>query len=470
MPRLYRQAAPLQNKMRPQHRLVTGLPANCAQHLPFSCTIDYNSVRADTVRGNVAQTVAYFTKNVMNARSFILTAAICLLAGPSLACRYNVRDIGFVDLGIDSCILFVLVDNETQPAVVDSLKAIISEKFEETDLRAELVSISDDPAHPAVEVAKAAGITSPPALLFVAPDGRARPVEVPPDPAAFNTTLGPALEALAASPLRQQIAESCAQSYGLILIIEGLDAAQNAAAQDAADAAAKLITEHLGRLPKPIAKGPVTVTLRRGDFQREELLLWWLNLQPDAIRRPHAVVFYGRARQIGPVIKDDEVNENILANVLAIIGADCECSLDRRWMEGPLLPARWPAEARARLAESLGFDPDSPMVKMEVGMILRKGPTSAGRFDVADLGAVPFGYQELAIDFDDPNAAGEQSEPPGTAETLAKPAGAPAKVASRRTNTDQPLAFAIAVAVLTGSGTAVVMFGILVLWRARTRE
>jgi hypothetical protein len=408
----------------------------------------------------------------MNRMScLVIFAAVCLVAGAASACRYNVRDVGFVDLGIDTCILFALIDNETSPAVIEDLKAVVSEKLEDTGLRAELVNTAADPAHPAGELARTAGIASRPAALFVAPDGRSRTVELAAEAAAFRIALATQLDALVSSPLRRQIAEACARSYGVVLVIEGLDADQNASARSAAEAAVKLIAEHIDFLPKPIAEGPVTMTLARSAFKQEELLLWCLNLEPGKILRPHAVIFYGRARQIGPVLKGEEVTENIITNILALIGADCECGLDRRWMEGPLLPAQWPAETRARLVESLGFDPDSPMVKMEVSMILRQGPMSPGRFDVAGLGAAPYGYQEIVVDLEEANAPAEAPAPPPVSpgkESIELPT-ASGNAPPPMDDAGETLSLWVILAVLTAFGAVVVLIGIFILWRARLR-
>ena len=341
-----------------------------------------------------------------------LIAAAGLIAGGASACRYNVRDIGFVDLGVDTCILFALIDTDTPPTIVEDFKAVVSDRFNDTDLRVELVNVADDPSHPAVDLAGAANIASRPAALFVAPDGRFRTVKIAAEAVTFKSTLAAALDALVTSPLRQQIAEACARKYGVVLIIEGTNAEENAAARTAADAAAKLMSEHMDFLPKPISEGPIALTLPRSAFKQEELLLWCLNLEPETILQPHAAIFHGRARRIGPVLKGDEVTENTIANILALIGADCECGLDRQWMEGPLLPAKWPGETRAALVQSLGFDPDSPMVKMEVSMILRRGSASAGGLDVAGLGAAPYGYQEIVVDFEDADASADVPVPP----------------------------------------------------------
>ena len=51
---------------------------------------------------------------------------------------------------------------------------------------------------------------------------------------------------------------------------------------------------------------------------------------------------------------------------------------------------KWDAGMRKILMESVGFDPDNPMVKMEISRILRRGYSSPGGFgDMRSFGASP---------------------------------------------------------------------------------
>jgi len=47
-------------------------------------------------------------------------------------------------------------------------------------------------------------------------------------------------------------------------------------------------------------------------------------------------------------------------------------------MTGDLLPCTWERDFEIKLAESLGFDPQHPMVRMEISHILRKAGYSPG--------------------------------------------------------------------------------------------
>jgi hypothetical protein len=104
---------------------------------------------------------------------------------------------------------------------------------------------------------------------------------------------------------------------------------------------------------------------------------------------------------MGPLFKGEEIDENNLASVLFIIGADCECGFDYRWLQGTMLPARWTDKMQAQVAENLGFDPENPMIKMEISSIIRRGSYSHP--------GVPFGYQELVVEPDSNTGADQNS-------------------------------------------------------------
>ena len=411
----------------------------------------------------------------------VAAVGVFVLSGSVWACRYNIRDVGAVDLEYDSYYLFGYFDKQTPENVVSAFEEAASAKLEGANVLGEMIDVDEDPAHPAIELAKENSIDSWPAAVFVGPDRRSRVIEIGTTAETVAGKLPAALEHLTVSPKRMEIMKAAATTYGVILVIEGKDPAENAAARQAAEAAVKMIADNMDFLPKPIENPPVMITLKQTAFAAEEMLLWTLNLKGDEIAKPHAAIFYGRARQIGPVLKPEEVTEDILTNILSLIGADCECGLDRKWMEGRMLPAKWDEKMRAVLMESLGFDPDNPMVKMEISRILRRGFSSPGGFgDMRSFGASPFGYQEIDIEFEDvdPNSASADPEPVET--TNAKPPVEQAAVAET-TETATPSSkqetatiagerdksFTIAIAVLCVIGVVVVAAGMMILRKAQ---
>jgi len=123
---------------------------------------------------------------------------------------------------------------------------------------------------------------------------------------------------------------------------------------------------------KNIEYPPVLISLKPESFPREKILLWSLGLGTD-VTKPHAAVFYGKARWIGPLMIAEEISETNLMKILSIIGLNCECDLDISWIRGTLFPVKWDQKRQAQVARLLGFDPENPMIKYEVNRILKKG-------------------------------------------------------------------------------------------------
>jgi len=154
-------------------------------------------------------------------------------------------------------------------------------------------------------------------------------------------------------------------------------------------------------MPKTITEPPVLVIMEQQSIPAERILLWSLGLDPDKVTEPTVAVLYAKVRLMGPVLKGKIITENILTNIIAVIGADCECNLDRRWLRNRMLPVKWDTDRQRRLAKSLGFDPENPMIKLEVSRILRYdlNHTSIAS-DSNFLSNTPINSQQLEIEFD----------------------------------------------------------------------
>ena len=78
----------------------------------------------------------------------------------------------------------------------------------------------------------------------------------------------------------------------------------------------------------------------------------------------------GRGRRVGESMRGGLITRTALQEAMAVVGQDCECGLDRVWMQGERFPLAWGrAEKQAAFAE-LGFDPDNPKVKAEISRIM----------------------------------------------------------------------------------------------------
>ncbi|UCD49942.1 MAG: hypothetical protein JSW27_20730 [Phycisphaerales bacterium] len=338
----------------------------------------------------------------------LLTAGLAVgFAGPpAWACRYNVLEVGFIDLEIEPYRLFGCVTSQMAPESVSTLRGEIETALVETNVRFELVDVDRDSDHAALAYLAQHGIEELPAAVLVSPDGQSLPIALS-DP---SVSPGQVISATLVSNARLEILSKVAECYGIILVIEGPDETANALARDAAQAAADQVTAQMEFMPKPIAKGPQVVTLEFESVASEKVLLWSLGAEPADINEPHAAILYGRGRWIGPLFRGEQITKENLERVLFVIGADCECGLDHRWLQGTMLPARWGAERQATVAKTLGFDPESPMVKMEMLSIVRRGMGGAA------VPGIPFGYREIEVSDQPADATEIIGEAPEAAE------------------------------------------------------
>lgn len=321
----------------------------------------------------------------------------CLQTHLAFACRYNVREVGFVDLQTEPYYLFGYVNDETSEDVVSKFKQVAGVGLENSNIVFEIINTDQQQGHPAMKLLDLQQAKSLHGAVLVSPDGQPYPLPLAERDRPFEETLRSAVEDILTSPKREEILRKAIENYAVVLLIEGTDAQENQRAKEAASGVIELISSQMDMLPKPIAHPPVFAVMDSKSFKHERILLWSLGLDGEEVSEPHAAVIYGRGRWIGPMFKGKEITEDNLANVLFVIGQDCECGLDHRWLQGTMLPARWTDTMQAQVAENLGFDPENPMVKMEMSLIVRRGSYS--------YPAVPFGYQEIVIE---PNSAMEE--------------------------------------------------------------
>ena len=335
----------------------------------------------------------------------------CLQTQPALACRYNVRETGFVDFGDRPYILYCYVNKDTPEDITSSFREISYAALAESNVKSEIIDISRIKKHPALRYLDLWSIKSFPSAVLISPEGQSMPVPVTKPDQPFKRTLWSALDSIISSPKRDEILQQAIETYGIVLLVEGTDHQENKKAKESASAAIERIAVQMGTMPKQIPRPPVLVVIESQSFNREKILLWSLGLNADQINKPCAAVIYGRARWIGPLLMGEKITENMLTNILYIIGADCECGLDRRLMHGIMLPVSWDEKMQAQAAKTLGFDPENPMVKMEMSRILRQGFDSSARIrDANSYPGITFGYQELVVEFAPAQKSEESSE------------------------------------------------------------
>lgn len=298
-----------------------------------------------------------------------------LLAPPIEACRYNVRDLGFIDVPAEGYQLTGVLPDRLPAPVTTAWARMLDSVLADSNIRWELVRAADARRHPAARELEPLLRGPLPAAVLRSPNGQTTNL-------VFTTAINPPqagleeaarqLAAWTVSPTRLAIAEAASRCFGVFLLIEGRDAPSNATARQTLQATIDEIRQGMAGLPKRILEPPEIVTLSATDLERETVLLWSMGLPPEPQEQPRAAVFYGRARWMGPVVEVPYLNQPNLARLFWIIGADCECGMDLAWTRGTTLPLTWDDRLHAMAARSLGFDPASPMVRAEALRILNR--------------------------------------------------------------------------------------------------
>lgn len=390
------------------------------------------------------------------ARLFAWGLSLTLAVGAVHACKYNVRDTGFVDFEPAPYRLWVVTNEITPAAWCEQVRHIAAVGL--LDSNVELVLSAegpgetrrdtDGPGFP--QTASASGSRpsggsgkpgSGASAFLMGPEGSnlRRPLPSEPDQAATWSLV----EEVATSPLRQRLLENLVSHFAVILVAQGKDAVGNERARKAAEGAVQRFHERMPRLPKPVKSPPLVLTVShdetgaggaaRADVAATDVDWWGLSLDEGRAEDAQLVVLYGRGRRSGPVLRGVDITETAVLEVLTFLGQDCECDLDRSWLRGPLLPLRWEEAQQVEVVRELDFDAENPMVKAEISRIVARGPgtgTRRVRFDDAGGGFAELGYAESEVSLD------------GTSAEVGTPLASDAVESETRTtqNTNPPVA------------------------------
>lgn len=220
------------------------------------------------------------------------------------------------------------------------------------------------------------------------------------------------------------------EHYGVILIVEGKNADENVRIRKMADTVVASITAQMDKLEKEIREPPVVEVISVEDFAGEKAFMWSLGIT-EIGETPQVAVLYGRGRIIGPVLRDARLDERVLTAIVNTIGLNCECGLDRKWMQGTMIPQKWDEDVQKRFADQLGFDPESPAIRIEMSQILSKGGKGQGANRQTQIGGtlddLLMGYREGALNLAKAKPTPTQSETPK-----------PVNPAEPKTTTSQP--------------------------------
>ncbi len=319
------------------------------------------------------------------------------------ACRYSIRDVSFVDLEPEPYRFYWLGEGSGDRGGIESaLSAASTAVLGDANLRFER-GLPDNPGK----------VPDGHNLVMTAPDGRRLTMAVSSAPENKDQQGDWAVslvQELVSSRLRQQILEAAIDNYAVVIVAEGEDADDNRRIMEAAREAVSEITRLIPRMPKPVDNGPVLLTISRGDIPDEKVAMWSMGMDLDT-PDVQSVVVSGRGRRVGPPLTGGLANRTAIQEHLAVVGQDCECELDRSWMQGPMMPVSWDPSLRKKAFTSLGFDTENPMVKSEMSRIIARGPNadparSYENFQPASgFDDLLMGYQEIDLSATDPAAA-----------------------------------------------------------------
>jgi hypothetical protein len=300
----------------------------------------------------------------------------------TVACRYNVLEVGFMDLDTECYQLLAGVGDETPAEVVFALKETALAVLADSNIRFEIVHLDQQKNQSLSRHFSDHPTGTLPVGVMLSPEGRSFPVELSMPGSFSRSSHQAALRQIVSSPKREELVKKVSQAFGVVLFIEGPQAEENRRAQAVIAEAIEQIKAQMASMPKAISQPPVMMTIEAAEFGRESILLWSLGVETNGVKQAQAAIVYGRARWIGPIIKGEELSVRNLEGILSIIGADCECGLDLSWTQGTRLPVRWDNKQQSEVARRLGFDPESPLVKIEMSRILdRRGGAMASAPD-----------------------------------------------------------------------------------------
>jgi hypothetical protein len=197
--------------------------------------------------------------------------------------------------------------------------------------------------------------------------------------------------------LREEWRQQALTTFASLWVFEGEDPQANAAALAEVEAAVDALRRLAPSLPRPLQYPARVRRISLAEQEATPVSLWSMGLS-DPQRRPAVAILYGRAKRAGEVLVGDSIRETELVTQLALVGSSCECDTDRQWLSEPSLPLRWAPSMQRLAADSLGFDPESPLVLAEVQRILaqvqsgHRGSGSAG-----GVAALLLGYNESSL-------------------------------------------------------------------------
>jgi hypothetical protein len=291
------------------------------------------------------------------------------------ACRYTVREIGFSDIDSKTYQLFFFTNSRTPEEQVLTIRKFSNLLLRDTNVRLEIINVDENGSPPGLKFLTQYNIQTFPSAVFIAPGGESMICSYTTAGQSLPESSWFLLETLVSSTAREDIISKLVRSYGVVLIIEGTDGAENRRVKNAAREAVKTITGTLNQMPKVVYEPPEILVIPHDKTDDEKILLFSLGIIEKNKDNTHVAIIYGRGKLAGPVLMGEQINSRRIYNLLTLVGADCECGIDNSWIMGEMIPLRWGASEQAELIKHLGFDVENPFVKTEMSQIISLKPS-----------------------------------------------------------------------------------------------
>ncbi len=407
----------------------------------------------------------------------IFCSLMALWIMPGWACRYNIRDVGFVDLESDPYQLYIYVDQSIADEVSTSIEQIAFASLLDSNVKAQVINTDKEPNHQAVEYIPSDHNHIPPFAVLVSPGGESKYIALIDEEGFSKEALWDHLDAIVRSPLRSAILKQLIDTYGVALFVKGKDEKATKQARQAIESALQETKQGMPALPKHVENPPVLFSVTPEQREQEALLLWSLEVDPNNVESPSVAIFYGRGRLMGRVLTGDEISQAEVSNYLSVIGLSCECGLDRSWMQGQMIPLQWSESLQKLAYQKLGFDLENPMVKMEISQILAKGGTGQNNQSSSNTtDSILMGYSENVVI--EPMETTKQTEDrekkqpeiKSTAE-ISEPTSTPALTTTKEDNPkDKPFTWEFSYFFLITLGILILVTGALILSMDRGKK
>lgn len=329
---------------------------------------------------------------------FLLVVAGSILEQTAQACRFNVRDVGFVDFDRSPYTLYALHNDSIPDDQIDTFHQIAFAALLDSNVELEMVNLNEATDETLKSYLPSEPVSQWPHPVLVSPNGES--VSVPwVEGESYRESVWNTIDSIINPSITKEILDLCIENYGVVLLVEGEDKAVNVQAQEATEAALQSIVSNMENLPKPIKNPATSLRLSHEEIDKAALLLWSMGIPTDG-DTTHAAILYGRGRQIGQIFSGQDIIKENLESILHVIGLSCECGLDRSWMMGTMIPLRWDSDRQRLASTELGFDTESPLVKSEITQIMALGQRiqEAQRGDGSiSLDTLVMGYSEVSV-------------------------------------------------------------------------